>query len=323
VQQVIANAAGAVNRYPDPGSVVLREAIAAHYGVSAAQVGVATGAVALCYQCAHATSGPGDEVIFAWRSFEAYPILTSVVGATAVPIPLRDDATHDLTAMAAAVTPRTRLIFICSPNNPTGTTVAADELTDFLAVVPSDVLVVVDEAYVEFSRDARAAAGLDLIGTHENVVVLRTFSKAYGLAGLRLGYAIGSQQIIEALNKTSLPFGVSSIAQAAGVASIDDASELAARVGQLVGARSLLEAQLRDHDVPVVASQANFVWLPLGDATTEFAQTCEAAGLTVRAFAGEGVRVTVAEPEANSRLVAVAADFVSAHGLGSAQSVME
>lgn len=309
VMSVIEQAARSVNRYPDPTSHRLRQAIADHAHVAIDQVGVATGAVALCYQFAHATVGPGDEVMFGWRSFEAYPILTQIAGAKAQAIPLRPDASYDLDTMAAAVTEQTRLIFVCSPNNPTGTIVTHTDLRAFLRRVPANVLVVLDEAYIEFCRDPRAADGLELLTEFPNLVVLRTFSKAYGLAGLRVGYCLADRHIIEAVNKTALPFGVSGIAQAAAVASLEDDAELRTRVDQLVVARTELESALRKQGVPVVASQANFVWLPLGDASADFASQCELSGLAVRTFPGEGVRVTVAESSANERLVDIAGRF--------------
>lgn len=319
VQRVIAEAAQHVNRYPDPASVELRAAIADHVALTPDQIAVATGAVALCYQCAHATAGPGDEVVFAWRSFEAYPILTSVSGAKPVPVPLLSDGTHDLPAMARAVTERTRLIFVCSPNNPTGTTVTAAEFTDFVDAVPDDVLIVLDEAYIEFSEAEDAPSAIEVVNQHANVVVLRTFSKAYGLAGLRVGYAIAAVDVIDALNSTALPFGVSSVAQSAAIASIADHQELTERVGELIARRARLTQSLQNAQVPVTASQANFVWLPLGSATAAFVVECERAGLTVRGFVDEGARVTIAEPEANERLVAVAADFVAQWSTGVAE----
>ena len=305
VVRVIEEAAHHVNRYPDPGSTELIDAISDHSGVPREHVAVATGAVALCYQFAHATAGHGDEVLFAWRSFEAYPIVASVAGATAVRVPLTADGHHDLTAMAAAVTARPRLIFRCSPNNPTGTVVTQQELDELMAAVPADVMVVLDEAYIEFNRDPNAADGLATYRRHPNLAVLRTFSKAYGLAGLRVGYAIAAPPVIEALNKTALPFGVSGIAQEAAVASLADDAELRDRVEALVVERERVLEGLRDAGIEVTASEANFVWLPLGADSEAFAARTEAAGLTVRTFPTEGVRITIAEPTANTRLLAL------------------
>lgn len=310
VVKVIEGAARQVNRYPDPGSSELIAAIATHVGVPIDHVAVGTGAVALCYQFAHATAGAGDEVLFAWRSFEAYPIVALVAGATGVKVPLTATGRHDLPAMVSAITPRTRLIFLCSPNNPTGTVLTQAELDAFMTEVPADVLVVLDEAYIEFNRDSRTADGIATYRNYPNLAVLRTFSKAYGLAGLRVGYAIGSPAVIEALNKTALPFGVSIIAQAAAVASLADDEELRARVGALVTQRVETVAALHNAGAEVSDSEANFVWLPLGERSVEFAAHAEAAGLTVRTFPGEGIRVTIAESEANERLVEVVRAFL-------------
>ncbi len=309
VREVIANAGALINRYPDPSSNALLEAIAKYHSVPVEHVAVGTGAVALCYQVAHSTAGPGDEVLFAWRSFEAYPIVSRVAGATPVTVELTADGQHDLPAMARAITPRTRLIFVCSPNNPTGTTVSAQQFADFMTWVPDDVLVVLDEAYAEFDVDADSVNGIQAYARYGNVAVLRTFSKAYGLAGLRVGYAIAHEPVVEALRKTALPFGVSNIAQAAAAASLADDAELLERVAALVAERARITTALRTNGWDVAESQANFLWLATRDRTEQFALACDAAGLTVRAFPGEGVRVTIGETAANDRFVEVAAAF--------------
>ncbi|MEI8081586.1 MAG: histidinol-phosphate transaminase [Actinomycetes bacterium] len=311
VLDVIAEAARESNRYPDPSARELVEAISEYHDVSSDHVAVGTGAVALCYQVAHCTVDAGDEIIFPWRSFEAYPIVARVAGARAVPVPVDATGGHDLDAMASAVTDRTRLIFVCSPNNPTGTVVTQQALDEFLARIPRDVLVVLDEAYVEFNRDAAAFDGIATYSGHDNVAVLRTFSKAYGLAGLRVGYAIAPERIIGALQQTALPFGVSHIAQQAAIASLADGVQLLERVDALVAERNRVLAGLRVGGWPVWDSQANFIWLGTAERTEEFCVTCDAAGLTVRAFPGEGVRVTVAEPAANTRFIDVANTFLS------------
>jgi histidinol-phosphate aminotransferase len=189
-------------------------------------------------QIVTATAGPGDEVVHAWRSFEAYPIVVRLAGAHGAAVPLAPDGRHDLPAMAAAVTERTRLVLVCSPNNPTGPVVHADELDRLLEAVPPDVLVLIDEAYVEFVRDPKAPDALALQRARPNVVVLRTFSKAYGLAGLRVGYAVAHPAVAAALRKTALPFGVSSVAQDAAVASLAASQQLAERVAALVAERA-------------------------------------------------------------------------------------
>ncbi|WP_307845984.1 histidinol-phosphate transaminase [Actinospica durhamensis] len=304
-------AAAQINRYPDFGSSELIAEIAKFVGVGPERVAVGTGSVGVLGQLMQATSGPGDEVVYAWRSFEAYPIITQVVGATAVPVPLKADETHDLDAMAAAITERTRLILVCNPNNPTGETIGRAELERFLDQVPSDVLVVLDEAYVEFVRDEDFPDSVQISLARSNVCVLRTFSKAYGLAGLRVGYAVADEPVAEALRACAVPFGINLIAQAAAVESLRSQDALMERVGQLVAERERVYAELRAMDLPgrlgvaVVPSQANFFWLRLGERSGAFAAACEAMGVTVRPYAPDGVRVTIGEQEANDRVLDV------------------
>ena len=312
VLKVVADAALQMNRYPDMAVTKLTQAIAHHLGVPPGHIATGTGSVGVLGQVIAATCDPGDEVIHAWRSFEAYPIVVALAGATSVPVPLDPDARHDLDAMAAAITPRTRLILVCSPNNPTGTVVHQGELARFLDKVPGEVLVVIDEAYVEFVTDDQAPNTLTTYAARPNVAILRTFSKAYGLAGLRVGYAVAQEPVAQALRKTALPFGVSTIAQQAAIASLDAFDELQERVDALVAERLRVMAGLRHQGWHLPETQANFVWLPLGADTAAFAAAAGRAGLVVRPFAGEGVRCTVAETQANDRLLAVARDFVVA-----------
>ena len=311
---VLATAVAAVeeiNRYPDFGSAALLEEIAKFTGVPPERVAVGTGSVGVLQQLVQATAGPGDEVLFAWRSFEAYPIITQISGATAVAVPLRPDETHDLDAMAEAITERTRLVLVCNPNNPTGAIVRRAELEGFLDRVPEDVLVVLDEAYVEFVRDEDYPEGVAISLDRSNVCVLRTFSKAYGLAGLRIGYAIAPEPVAEALRACAVPFGVNLVAQAAAVESLRSQEALMARVEELVAERDRVFAALREIDlagrygVDLYDSQANFFWLRLGGRSVEFAQACEAIGVTVRPYAPDGVRVTIGEHEANDRVIAL------------------
>jgi len=304
-------AAEEINRYPDFGSGALIEEIARFNGVPADRVAVGTGSVGVLQQLVQATAGQGDEVLFAWRSFEAYPIITQIAGATAVTVPLRADETHDLDAMAAAITERTRLVLVCNPNNPTGAIVPRAELERFLDRVPKDVLVVLDEAYVEFVRDEDYPDGVAISLDRSNVCVLRTFSKAYGLAGLRIGYAIAAKPVAQALRACAVPFGINLVAQAAAVESLLSQDALAERVSALVAERERVMAALREIDlagrygVDLYDSQANFFWLRLGARSVEFAQACEAIGVTVRPYAPDGVRVTIGEQEANDRVLGV------------------
>jgi histidinol-phosphate aminotransferase len=308
VQAVLADAAGHINRYPDNGAVELTEAIASRFGVPAEHVAVGCGSVGIAQQLLEAVGEPGAEVIYAWRSFEAYPYLTDLANATAVQVPLAGYG-HDLAAMAAAITDRTRLIFVCTPNNPTGTAVRKDDLTAFLDQVPADCLAVIDEAYVQYVRDPDVADGLSLYADRPNVAVLRTFSKAYGLAGLRVGYLIGPESVAQAVRKTMLPFTVNSLAQVAAVASLAAESELLERVELVVKERDRVRHDLLGDGWTVPPTEANFVWLPLGERSAEFSDHCDAAGVSVRPYADDGVRVTIADPEANDAFLAAAAGY--------------
>ena len=309
VLDVVDRATRTMNRYPDMFATGLVDALTRRFDVPREHLATGTGSVGVAQQLVQSTAGPGDEVVYAWRSFEAYPILVRIAGATPVEVPLTDGDAHDLDAMAAAVSDRTRLVFVCNPNNPTSTAVRRDELERFLDRVPGDVLVVIDEAYREFVRDPDVPDGLDIYRDRPNVAVLRTFSKAYGLAGLRVGFAVAHPPVADALRKTAVPFGVSTVAQEAAVASLAAEDDLLDRVESLVKERARLWDALRGLGFTVPPTEANFVWLRLGERTDDFAAACAADGVSVRPFAGEGVRVTVGEPEANDLVVAVAARY--------------
>jgi histidinol-phosphate aminotransferase len=298
-----------MNRYPDMGSSELYVALAERFDVPVEDLSTATGSVALIYQILQAFCDPGDEVVYAWRSFEAYPIAVTAAAATSVQVPLTPTGEHDLEAMLAAITDRTKVVMVCTPNNPTGPSVTQSALVAFLDRVPSHVLVVVDEAYVEFVRMDDAADGIALYRDHPNVVVTRTFSKAYGLANFRVGYAVARAPIAGALRAVSLPFGVSGVAQAAAIASLAAEPELLERVEALVVERARVVAGLREVGWEVPEAQGNFVWLALGERTAEFAAAADAAGIVVRPFAGEGVRASIGETEANDRLLELAAHW--------------
>lgn len=309
VVAAIADAAVDVNRYPDMYATELTEAVAGHLGVQPEQVVAGCGSVAVLGHILAAFCDAGDEVVYPWRSFEAYPIAVTLAGAESVQVPVRADGRLDLPAMAAAVTERTRVVLVCTPNNPTGPAVHADELAAFLAAVPRDVLVVLDEAYVEFVRDPQAPDGLAVLAEHRNVVLLRTFSKAYGLAGLRVGFAVADARLAAGIRSASTPFGVSHVAQLAAVASLRAVDELLDRVERIVGERGRLLSGLREQGWQVPDSEANFVWLPLGEDALRFAQEATAAGVLVRPFAGDGVRVSVGEPEATDLVLKVTSGF--------------
>jgi histidinol-phosphate aminotransferase len=305
VAEVITEAARSINRYPDNGAVALTEAIAERFCVPASHVAVGCGSVGVAQQLLEAVGEPGAEVIYAWRSFEAYPTLAALAAADPVQIPLTGE-THDLAAMADAITPRTRLIFVCSPNNPTGTVVHAPELMAFLDRVPADCLVVLDEAYHEYIRDAAVPDGMKVYQDRPNVAVLRTFSKAYGLAGLRVGFLVAHEPVAAAVRSTMLPFAVNHIGQAAAIASLAAEDELMERVDLTVKERTRVREELIASGWTVPPTEANFVWLRLGERTMEFAAACEALGIAVRPFAGEGARVSIGDPDGNDAFLRVA-----------------
>lgn len=321
VREAIADAVGTANRYPDTASATLVQALAERLGVGAENVAVGCGSVSLCQELVQITCNEGDEVIFAWRSFEAYPVVTKVAGGRAVQVPLTEQHGHDLDAMLAAITDRTRLIFVCNPNNPTGSVIGARELERFLDAVPQHILVALDEAYFEYIRPAPGEDlpdGVALRRTRPNVVVLRTFSKAYGLAGLRVGYAVGDPAVITALGKVHVPFSVNSLAQCAALASLHAAGELLQRTDGVIAERTRVRGALLDAGYPVPESGANFLWLPLGQQSAAFGAASAEAGIVLRPFAGDGVRVTVGDPHENDAFLAFAtgagAEIASASG---------
>lgn len=305
-------AAGRMNRYPDLGCTELYAAQSARLGLPTTRLAAGTGSVAVLYHLLQAFCGSGDEVVYAWRSFEAYPIAVSVTGATSVRVPLTTEARHDLDAMAAAVTDRTKAVIVCSPNNPTGPAVRRVDLEAFLDRVPPHVLVVLDEAYREFVRPVdgpESFDGVDLQRARPNVVAMRTFAKAYGLAGFRVGYLAASEEIAAAVRACALPFGVSSVAQAAAVASLAREDELLGRVEAVVAERTRVVDALARQGWDVPDAQGNFVWLGLGARAAELAVAAEEAGVMVRPFPGDGVRITIGEPAGNDVLLAVTAAF--------------
>ncbi|MBJ7324210.1 MAG: histidinol-phosphate transaminase [Rhodococcus sp.] len=302
VREAIVEAAGGVNRYPDIRATALVESLAEKLGVAPENVAAGNGSVALCQEVVQITCGPGDEVIFAWRSFEAYPIIVRVTGATPVQVPLTSDHVHDLDAMLDAITERTRLIFVCNPNNPSGTVVQRDKLVAFLDAVPPNVLVVLDEAYFEYTRPDAAGNhtdGVEIARGRRNVIVLRTFSKAYGLAGLRVGYAVADPEVITALSKVRIAFAVSTIAQQAALASLEASAELLARTDALIAERDRVRDALVSGGYDVGVSQSNFIWLPLGERSGEFASGAAEQGVLLRSYGNDGVRVTIGDPHEN------------------------
>ncbi|MBO3745897.1 histidinol-phosphate transaminase [Streptosporangiaceae bacterium NEAU-GS5] len=308
VLEAITKAAAEMHRYPDPGVSALTEALAERYGVPESHVALGAGSVGVAQQILETVGEPGCEVVYAWRSFEAYPLLADLSGATSVTVPLKDE-THDLEAMADAITADTGLIFVCNPNNPTGTANRSTELAAFLDRVPSDVLVILDEAYREFVTDADVPDGLTIYRERPNVAVLRTFSKAYGLAGLRVGYLIGPEPVADAVRKTMMPFAVNHLAQAAACASLKAEDELLERVDLIVKERARVREALISQGYAIPVSEANFVWMRLGDRTQAFAEHCAGYGVAVRPFGAEGARVSIGDPAANDAFLSATASF--------------
>jgi histidinol-phosphate aminotransferase len=256
-----------------------------------------------------------DEVIYPWRSFEAYPICVGLAGAMSVQVPLLPDSAHDLEGMAAAITDRTRVILLCSPNNPTGPALTEQEVRAFLDRVPSNVVVVLDEAYVEFVRKAGAVEGIQLYRDYPNVIVLRTFSKAHGLAGLRVGYSVSQPTLTQHLRVSATPFAVSQIAEHAAVTSLRHIDEVRARVQTIVDERVRVVDGVKDLGWWIPEAEGNFIWLALGENTPEFAALAEQRALSVRAFGTEGIRVSIGEPEANARFLELCASYRGGPGV--------
>ncbi len=332
VVAAISQVVGETNRYPDNAAAVLAGALAERYGVDVAQVATGCGAVTLLQQVAQAYVEPGTSLAYAWRSFEMYPLLAQVAGAGSQQVPLVPGRgqggdehgteggpadTHDLDGLLAAVDDSTRVLLVCNPNNPTGTAVRRAALESFLDAVPSHVLVVLDEAYREFVTDPDVPDGVELMRGRPNVAVLRTFSKAWGLAGLRVGYLLAEDPAVaEAVRKTHVPFSVSMVAQAAAVAALASEDEVRARVAEVTAERDRLTAELRRRGQAVADSQANFVWLPLGERTAEVAAALESRAVITRPFAGEGLRVTIGTPEEDDVFLAAFDEVVAGASAG-------
>ncbi|MGV9245447.1 histidinol-phosphate transaminase [Streptomyces sp. NPDC003710] len=308
--ETISAAASRTNLYPGIFPEQLTDALARKLDVPHTHVVTGPGSVGIYQQIGQAMLSPGDEVVYAWPSFEAFPIVVRMAGAVPVEVPLSDE-THDLEAMAAAITPRTTMVLLCEPNNPTGTAVGAAELKRFLDRVPSRVLVVLDEAYFEFYQGPDAPDGVELHRDRPNLVVLRTFSKAYGLAGLRVGYGVAHPRIAEAMRKCAVPCGVSRIAEQAALAALNAEYELLHQVDRIVAERERLREALGRQGWSVPPSETNFLWMPLGEDSDRVAAALEQRGLLVRTFSGAGLRITVGSPEANDLLIVTLEDLIS------------
>lgn len=298
-----------LNRYPDMASTLITEALAAHHGIEPEKIAPGTGSVAVLGHVLQAALRPGEEVVYAWRSFEAYPIAVQIAGGVSVRVPLTPQGEHDLEAMAEAIGPKTRAVILCSPNNPTGTVIGQAQLRQFLDTVSADVLVILDEAYIEFVTDSAVKSGLcretgtSLLDEYKNLVVLRTFSKAYGLAGLRFGYAVARKRLAQGFRAVATPFGVNMVAEAAALESLRMREALMERVDAVVNERERVLAALRKQGWDIPRAHGNFFWLALGARSRRFATDAKQQGLLVRAFDGEGVRVSIGDPLPNDMLI--------------------
>lgn len=266
VVEAIANAAGAMHRYPDPDATLLRRRLAERYDAEPGQIAVGNGSCEILLAAAEALCEPGAEIVYAWPSFSMYPYLPALTGAREIRVPLAEGDVHDLDAMADEVTAATQLLIVCNPNNPTATHIPVAEIAAFCERIPSHVTVILDEAYVEFQTHDDPDASLDLLAGFPNLVVLRTFSKCYGLAGLRVGYAIGSATFRAAVDAVRQPFSVNALAQAAGAEAVLHQDDVLRRVESTVAARLTVEEGLRGLGLQTSDSQANFSWVDLGDA---------------------------------------------------------
>ena len=312
--RAIEDALGRLNRYPDNGATELRSALAEYVGRTPERIAVGCGSVGLIQQLCLAYAGPGDDILFGDPSFEAYPVFTQLSGAGAIRVPLRRQ-TLDADAIADAFTPSTRLALLATPNNPTGTALRRDELTRIVDAAPDSCLVVIDAAYQEFVNGADVPDPISLFADRPNVAVLRTFSKAYGLAALRIGWMCAPDDVIATVNKVHLPFAENGVAQAAALASIGAHDEMTGRVAGVIAERRRVAAAIRDLGFMLPDPQGNFVWLPAGSGARELAVALEKRGIVTRGFDGTGVRVTIGRPDENDAFLAAFESIADAEEL--------
>ena len=310
VVEAVAAACHGGNLYCDHRATAVREALADQLGLAVEQVTVGAGSVALLYQLATAYLDPGDEAVTPWISFEAYPISVQTMGGSLVRVPLTAGHAFDLDAVAAAVTERTKLVLLATPNNPTGTAVSTAAVASLLERIPGEVIVLVDEAYREFADPALGDPVVELLPRFDNVAAARTFSKAYGLASLRVGYVMAHPEVVSAIDKCLIPFNVNGLAQAAALAALGDdaAAEAQAHIDAIKAERGRVAAALSADGWDIPDAQSNFVWIHLGDRTDEVCIGLERRGVVVRPFSGIGIRVTIGTPAQNDRFLSTLAE---------------
>jgi histidinol-phosphate aminotransferase len=297
-----------LNRYPDPAKAALRRRLSDRTGVSPERIAIGNGSCELLLAGGEAMLEPGAEVVYAWPSFSIYPHLAAMTGARAIEVPLTDAQEHDLEAMASEVTGATRMVIVCNPNNPTATALPPARLDEFLSAIPRNVAVILDEAYVEFSMLQDPDESLDLLRKHPNLLVLRTFSKVYGLCGLRVGYALGSEEFRLAVDRVRQPFSVNALAQAAATEALNHVDEVERRVEQTAIERIHVETELEERGFATTDSQANFSWVSLGDRDEdEVVDGLAKLGVIVRAGRALGqegwMRVTYGTRNENDRFL--------------------
>jgi histidinol-phosphate aminotransferase len=309
VVDAIAKAAADVNRYPDPETRALRRAIADHHDTDPARIAVSNGSCEILLAAALALCEPGDEILYAWPSFSIYPYLAPLCGAREIRVPLAEGYVHDLVGMLEEVTAATQLLIVCNPNNPTGTHIPAERIRAFVESVPDRTTIILDEAYIEYQTNDDPDTTVDLLAKHPNVVLLRTFSKCHGLAGLRVGYAICSPQFRAAVDAVRQPFSVNSLAQVAATEAIRHQDDVATRVEHAIVERLFVEEELRQMGFDTADSHANFCWFSLGDLDEgEVVESLAKAGVAVRPgtpLGGPGhLRVTYGTRAENERFLA-------------------
>ncbi len=302
VTRAIEQAATGVNRYGDHRATELRAALADWVGVQPEQVAVGCGSVGLLQQLCLTYIDPGDEAVFPWLSFEAYPVAVKMMGGVPVNPPLVDHA-FDMAAIADAVGERTKLVLLATPNNPTGTAITTEEIATLLSAIPNNVVVLVDEAYREFADPKLGDPVTDLLGDHRNLVITRTFSKAYGMAGLRVGYAITDPEIVSEMDKILLPFAVNNAAQAAALAAMGALDEIQPKIDRILSERTRVVDTLSEAGWALPPAEANFVYLATGEQTDEICVALERQGVVTRPFSGDGIRVTIGTVEENDRFM--------------------
>ncbi|PKM30320.1 MAG: histidinol-phosphate transaminase [Gammaproteobacteria bacterium HGW-Gammaproteobacteria-11] len=308
VIEAIKAALAEMTRYPDGNGFALKSALSERLGVSPAMITLGNGSNDILELITRAFVGPQHEVVFSQHAFAVYPIVTQAVGARAVVVPARDWG-HDLEAMAAAITPATRLVFIANPNNPTGTWIDAAALEAFLARVPEQVIVVLDEAYTEYVENGEVPNGMDYLARYPNLLVSRTFSKAYGLAALRVGYAVCQPAIADAMNRVRQPFNVNSLALAAAVATLADADYLAASCKVNREGMAQLEAGFAALGLSWIPSRGNFIAVDLGREASGIYQALLRQGVIVRPVGNyempNHLRVSIGLAQENQRFLDV------------------